>query len=240
LELFASELSAATGEKVTPRALSRGTTTPTDNEILVGLTPRDESRAAAAEIEGDGFIIKVTKNKIVILGTDNLFTLMGLQYFSKKYLNDHEKGTPFTLHETALASSLETVVLADSAKNATTDAADVYTYVIKHGLASLPNAYAATNSSSASNTYEEYPHIAQKSICEKAQTLSGLGGKFFPTDTDKKDHEKEGQSPHHRAGEEIAKGGDPFGGTALCNEGGSPEKGGKKQHTATQKGFFHV
>jgi hypothetical protein len=26
----------------------------------------------------------------------------------------------------------------------------------------------------------------------------------------------------------------------LCNEGGAPEKGGKKQHTATQKGFFHV
>ena len=84
MEGFANKLTAATGEKFTAYSMSRAKTTPKDKEILVGLTTREESKSAVSKIEGEGFVIEVTDNKIVIAGSSNLFTLMAVNYFVEK------------------------------------------------------------------------------------------------------------------------------------------------------------
>ncbi len=61
--------------------------TPTAHEILVGYTNRPESEKALKKIEGDGFIITVINDKIVIVGTTDFLTCRGLDYFEKVYLS---------------------------------------------------------------------------------------------------------------------------------------------------------
>lgn len=188
-DTFAAQLSAATGKNFSARQASRSPEQ--GKEILIGMTDRAESAKAQKDLDTDGFVIRVIGEKIVILGTDNLFTLLGLQYFAERYLSGAKVGTTLTLHESAIAQDVERVVLADSSKNAPGDAADVFTYVHQHGIASLAPAYAGTNSDNATSTYKEYPQVAIESILKKMKEVSNLGNKFFPVDTDKKDHAKE-------------------------------------------------
>ena len=76
MKLFAQKVSAAAGKSISVSEMKGARSKAEDKEILIGLTEREESKKALAEIEGDGFIVQVTDNKIVIVGTSNLFTLM--------------------------------------------------------------------------------------------------------------------------------------------------------------------
>lgn len=55
-------------------------------EILVGETNRPESEAALADLGDQQFVIRVTGNKIVIVGCDSDHTLMAAEYFLEHYV----------------------------------------------------------------------------------------------------------------------------------------------------------
>ncbi len=188
LEDFSKALSAKTGEKFTARTAARSDKQP--KEILVGATDREESRKALAQISGDGFAIRVIGEKIAIVGTDNVFTLMALHYFEEKYLGG-EKTATLALYESAVAKNVACVVLADEAQKTQEAIKNAYTYVYRHGLGSLPSAYAATGSDLASSTYKEYEQAAIETIVKNIQEKTDLANKYFPTGTDKKEYERE-------------------------------------------------
>ena len=175
---MADRLSAVTGMKVSPSAMARAKTGAADKEILIGLTTREESRTAHAELEGDGFVIRVTENKLVLVGSSNLFTLMALNYFVEKYLTDAEPGKPLAVHENALASKVGTLTLAGNGEA-------TYTYVHKDGLATL------SDSSGKMSKYQEYPQAAIDEIVAKMIAQTGLKEKLFPIKTDAESFEKE-------------------------------------------------
>lgn len=107
---FLGRLHAVTG-KTLPRYTD--STVPASKEgfeILFGLTDRKESKDAQKKIEGDGFCIRVTDNKIAITGTSNLYLVMAMEYFAQKYLTENTKKT-ITVHESALAENMETLVV---------------------------------------------------------------------------------------------------------------------------------
>ena len=185
---FAEALGEKMGKSFNPRQVERSDLQ--EKEILIGLTDREESKKAHAQIAGEGFAIRVIGGKIVIVGTDNLFTLMALQYFKEKYLGG-EQVQLLELYESAEAENVGTLTLADSSKNTPADVENVFTYVCSHKLASLAPAYAGTGSTSNISGYEEYPQIALTQIVQKMEAQSGLGGKYFPSDTDKKEHARE-------------------------------------------------
>ena len=191
MERFAGKLSDATGEKFSAYTIKRTKSTAADKEILVGRTTRTESENAYAKLQGEGFIIEVTENKIVILGSSNLYTLMAVSYFAERYLQNETPNKVLSVNESAKSFNRESVTLADSSKNMPADAQDVYTYMHRDKIATLPNAYAATDSSSANSTYKEYEQIAVDAICERVKEITGLGSKYIPAKTDKTNKDKE-------------------------------------------------
>ena len=88
MKLFAQRVTDIVGKSVTLSEMKGTRSKAEDKEILIGLTEREESKKALSKIDGNGFIVQVTDNKIVIVGTSNLFTLMGVTYFSEKYLKN--------------------------------------------------------------------------------------------------------------------------------------------------------
>ena len=181
---FASQLTAAVGKKFSPYTMTRAKTGPADKEILVGHTVREESRSALADIEGDGFLIRVTENKIVLVGTSNLFTMMAVRYFAERFLGESANEGVLCVNEEARADEVGTLTLANSEEAS-------YTYVHKDGMGIYPPAFAGTTSASANNTYEEYPQTAIGLITERMKELSGLRDKYFPVKTDKESYDKQ-------------------------------------------------
>ena len=177
---FAGMLAAKTGKKLTPQLITRAKTGPADKEILLGVTDRAESVAALELIEGDGFAIQVTENKIVILGTSNLFMLSALNYFIEKYVDNTESSATLSIHETAVAKNVGTLVLA------TSDEAD-YTYVYKDGIGELPGVY----SPYTKGNYQEYPQVAAEQIQAKMNAAVGVPLKKLPIKTDAATNDKE-------------------------------------------------
>ena len=81
-QTLADRLSALTALNVTPRTPSNLTSNPDALEILIGkIDARQESVDAYNSIEGTGFIIRATENKICVVGSDHLCTIWALQYF---------------------------------------------------------------------------------------------------------------------------------------------------------------
>ena len=146
LELFAEALGQKTGKKFNARTAARSNAQA--KEILIGATDREESKKALAGIAGDGFAINVSGEKVVIVGTDNLFTLMGMQYFVERYLGG-DQVSALELNESANASNVGRVLLGDEANKTDEAAKNAYTFVYKDGLGTLPAAFAATGSVTA-------------------------------------------------------------------------------------------
>ena len=176
IDAFAQKLTAATGKKFNPNKMSSTRTGAGDKEILIGLTTREESQKALKEIDGTGFIVEVTENKIVIVGTDNLFTLMGMSYFVDKYLNVTEKTNVLTLHETMVANEVGTLVVGDSTAKSKDAVKAGYSFVYQEGLGKTPGAY-ATVSSAAFDT--DYPLTMIDQITEKISKISGVQQKLY-------------------------------------------------------------
>ena len=83
-----------------------------DKEILIGNTNREESAKALQDLEdmqileelvGDGFMIRVKKGKVIIVGTNDEATVRGVEYFIENYLKA-------TRGQWDLAQSLEFVI----------------------------------------------------------------------------------------------------------------------------------
>ncbi len=78
-----------------------------EKEILIGDTRRAESKEAKSEIEGHGYIIKVTEAKIAIVGSTDYLTLVALQQFVRQYLGESDgTGTTLALAEKTLCSNM--------------------------------------------------------------------------------------------------------------------------------------
>ena len=188
--LFVSRLSNATGANFKLKDAARTDPDPTAKEILVGLTDREESVTALSEIEGDGFVIRVLENKIVILGTSNLYTVMAMDYFIKNYATDVEKDKTLTINESVWACGMQSVVLTDSAYKKE-DLSKVYTYVWKDGLGAVPDPYSNLSTDVTVPSYTELPTSIAKNIAEKMLNIAKLSVKYFPTATDAATAERE-------------------------------------------------
>ena len=179
---FAGALGAVAGEKISAQPMDKARSGADDKEILVGLTERDESKAALAKIKGDGFIIRVTDNKIVLVGTSNLFTLMAVNYFTDRFLQNGA-GT-LTLNSEMKADNVGTLTLAEG-KTAS------YTYVHADGMGIYPPAFAGTTSSLSTVTYQEYPQAAIDQITAQMKSLTGVQKKNLPIKTDAESYENQ-------------------------------------------------
>lgn len=84
---FAVSVQNATGTLPDVVRASQAESDPDAREILIGDTGRAESQRAASAIKGDGFAIRVTKSKIVIVGSNALMTLHALSLFTEQYLS---------------------------------------------------------------------------------------------------------------------------------------------------------
>lgn len=86
VETTHAALQNKTGNSVKLVKLGTGKDSVSDYEILVGNTGRKETDKALKAVKGYGYTISVVKNKIVIVGTNNFFTLLALQKFNDTYL----------------------------------------------------------------------------------------------------------------------------------------------------------
>ncbi len=87
-------------------------------EILVGKTNRPESKEALqeledlqiiGELEGDGFLIRVKKQTIIIIGTTDESTVMGVDYFISRYVK--QSTGEFSIPKSTLVYMSRTKVL---------------------------------------------------------------------------------------------------------------------------------
>lgn len=91
IEAFATDVNASLGTKIDCEA---DRVSETQYEILVGDTDRPESQNAAAKIEGDGYAICKSKDKIVIVGTTRVLTMMALDAFLETCLSASASAVP--------------------------------------------------------------------------------------------------------------------------------------------------
>ncbi len=89
----------------------------TDLEILVGDVKRDETVKALKKIKGDGYIITVTDNKLVIAGTTAFLTSQAVEYFFEHCLPAEKTGGTITVPKQVLLGgvSMVEVTTGDSA-----------------------------------------------------------------------------------------------------------------------------
>lgn len=64
--------------------------TPTDNEIIIGNSSRDEVKAVAALVSGNGYAIKKVGKKLVIYATDDNYLVLALTAFNKDVLKNSQ------------------------------------------------------------------------------------------------------------------------------------------------------
>ncbi|MBO7341901.1 MAG: hypothetical protein J6U87_04380 [Clostridia bacterium] len=191
MKLFAQRVTDIVGKSVTLSEMKSTRSKAEDKEILIGLTEREESKKALSKIDGNGFIVQVTDNKIVIVGTSNLFTLMGVTYFSEKYLKNAQDKV-LTLNEKMLAEELGTIKLADSNEKSIDAMKQTHSYVYQDGIGARPGAY-INLSSGVDVEEEEYPLIVVDKFCEKMSAQTGIQKKLFTAmiRTDKETTDKE-------------------------------------------------
>ena len=107
---FVDRLRAATGAELMRYADNTVEADAAGCEILIGLTDRAESAEALELIDGDGFVIEVTENKIAILGTSHIHLVMAMEYFTERYLSN-ASGSTLSLYGRALAEELASVTV---------------------------------------------------------------------------------------------------------------------------------
>ncbi len=91
------------------------TTTEQEYEILIGDTARTESIDILSKIKGDGYAIAVEGNKIVIVGTNDMFTMKALQAFSDTYLStEGVDAKAVSIKTKNIVSNAPTVILDSS------------------------------------------------------------------------------------------------------------------------------
>lgn len=120
---FAAALTARTLHTFTPTTEGEDTA----REILIGATSRAESMAAMAELEGYGWLIRVTEDKIVIVGSSDLFVMEALEYFLAYFVTGDEIALPVSarsFNRSVLPIGVGTTLVYD--RNTDTDTANEY------------------------------------------------------------------------------------------------------------------
>ncbi len=190
-DTFLARLNATTGLNLKMKQAERADVTDGAKEILIGATNREESAKALERIVGDGFIIEVKKDKIVLVGTSNLYTLMALDYFTENYLEDEEAGSEvLCLNESVRANEMQSVVLTDSSYKSE-NIASAYTYVYKSGLGMIPGAYVTASTDLTEPGYRELPMILASDLTSTMASIGKLSQKYFPVGTDAVTAERE-------------------------------------------------
>ncbi len=189
-DTFVAKLNAATGLDLKMKQASRVDIEEGAKEILIGATDREESEKALKKIKGDGFIIQVLEDKIVLVGTNNLYTVMAVDYFVKSYLSGEEASETLTVNESVKANEMQSVVLTNSG-NKNEDVENAYTYVYKNGLGMVPNAYLDAGYDTTQSIYRELPMIVASKLTDKMASIAKLSMKHFPVGTDAVTNEKE-------------------------------------------------
>ena len=189
-DALATRLASATGLSFRLQQASRKDIEPDAKEILIGDTDREESAKALKSIKGDGFVIQVLENKIVLVGTSNLYTVMAVDYFVQNYLTVEKTSKTLTMNAEVVANEMRSVELTNS-NNKNEDIENAYTYVYKEGLGMLPNAYASLATDVSVPNYKEYPMIAADALAEKMAGIARLSQKHFPVGNDGTVNEKE-------------------------------------------------
>ena len=69
-------------------------------EILLGNTNREQSSQTLAAVDGDGFAVKFSGNKLVIIGSDDAISADAIQWFMKNYLMENSDGKYVFMDET--------------------------------------------------------------------------------------------------------------------------------------------
>ncbi len=188
---FLANLNAATGLDLKMKQASRVDVEDGAKEILIGATDREESEKALKKIKGDGFIIQVLEDKIVLVGTNNLYTVMAVDYFVKSYLSGEKASETLTVNESVKANEMQSVVLTNSAYT-NDDAESAYTYVYKNGLGMVPSPYVNLSSDVTSKpAFKELPMIIADNVTNTMTGIAKLSQKFFPIGTDAVTKEKE-------------------------------------------------
>ncbi len=109
---LASRLSTITGVDVRP--LSRKDCDQKKKVILVGETGDRAVKSLARSIKGEGFAIKVKKNRIVIAGSTPVMTMFAMQYLTENYLVEQSESTSVTLPRRVCANKIPTMELAST------------------------------------------------------------------------------------------------------------------------------
>ena len=109
---LADTISARSGKTVKALTDANAKGGSDSKEILIGLMNRAESQKAYKSIGGNGFAIRVTDNKIVIVGSDSIHTIYALQYFTDAFLRDGSTSTKIKVNKSISANRLKTVTLA--------------------------------------------------------------------------------------------------------------------------------
>ncbi len=168
---LAASVSALTSVRLMPVLDTRATEQ--DKEILIGSTVREETQEALERVKGDGFVIEVTENKIVIVGTTPVFTLKALEYFKTKYMADATSAT-LTLHKRALAKNCESICVADAEGS-------YYTFLLDKDLDQDERHNVV---SGAVGDYRDYPCIAMSEVTDKVKQLTGVRSHLVQVVTD--------------------------------------------------------
>ncbi|MBQ9778792.1 MAG: hypothetical protein IJW22_07710, partial [Clostridia bacterium] len=173
---FADTLSGATGLPLVANSDDKTRSTAADPEILIGLTKREESQKAYKSIKGDGFVVQLIGNKIVIVGSSQLLTVQALQYFSDTYLTAGAAvGSTLSVHQKASANEMEMVVLANSTES-------FFRYIYDDKLDdSVVHEYVH----SAGGDHRDFPVIAIDELVATAAREVGLSAGKFSIRTDK-------------------------------------------------------
>ena len=148
-----------------------------EKEILIGNTVRQETQKALKRVKGDGFVIEVSGEKIVIAGTTPVYTMKAVEYFITKYLTNATASGAVSLHERALAKNCESICIADA------DGA-YYTFLLDKDLDNDPKHNVV---SGAVGDYRDYPCIAMSTVTEKIKQITGVKEHLLKTATDNAD-----------------------------------------------------
>ncbi len=137
----------------------------TEKEILIGQVDREAVTKALKGFKGDGFTIRVIDDKIVIVGTTNLFTYVALQYFYEHYMTESAvKGTTMKVNQKVLLQNVPVITLA-------ADNACQYEFVYGAEIDDDPKNFTQKTTSAVAGQNVDYPYDAFKN-CTKA--FSGL------------------------------------------------------------------
>ncbi|MBE6629564.1 MAG: hypothetical protein E7624_01780 [Ruminococcaceae bacterium] len=166
--LLAQAVSARTGKAITARTFDKAPAEADQPEILIGNTSRAESVNALASVDGDGFAIYTSENKIAITGSSKMFTMYALCYFFNNYFSGEGNGATVTLPVEIHADEVPLVPLANK---------DGYAVSFVYG-ADLNDSTKYTGAPGVSGTghdHRDYPFAAVENIVNKLSDMAKLG-----------------------------------------------------------------